>query len=73
MFTLNSDDYVIVVDYTTNYFDFALIPDKTSKTVTTYTKRIFSKFGIPKLVVSDNGPEFVVERFPLTRPFLFLV
>ena len=29
----------------------------------THTKRIFSKFGIPKVVISDNGPEFKGEAY----------
>ena len=59
LFVLNSNDFLIVVDYTTNYFDLSLLPDKKSSTVVKHTKQIFSKFGIPKIVVSDNGPEFV--------------
>ena len=29
------------------------------------TKRIFSKFGIPKKVVSDNGPEYIGKDYKL--------
>ena len=63
LFTLYSKDYLVIVDYTTNYFDLALLPDKKSSTVSTYTRQIFSKFGIPKIVVSDNGPEFAGEAY----------
>ena len=50
--------YLIIVDYTTNFYDISQIPDKTFRTVITHSKRIFSKFSIPKIVFSDNGPEF---------------
>ena len=66
LFELNGKDYVIVVDYTTNFYDISQIPDKHSSTVVLHTKRIFSKFGIPKTVMSDNGPEYIgkaYERF----------
>ena len=59
LFDLESKSYLIVVDYTTNFYDISQIPDKLSSTVVTHTKRIFSKFGIPKVVMSDNGPEYI--------------
>ena len=59
LFELESKNYVIIVDYNTNYFDVSLIPDKRLSTVVLHTKIIFSKFGIPKVIISDNGPEFV--------------
>lgn len=63
LFTLNSKDFVIVIDYTTNFFDIALIPNKESSTVVKYTKQIFSRYGIPKKVMSDNGPEFIGKAY----------
>ena len=59
LFELESKNCVIVVGYTTNYFDISLISDKKLSTVVLHTKRIFSKFGIPKIIISDNGPGFV--------------
>lgn len=63
IFTLNSKDYLIIVDYTTNYYDISLLTDKQSRRVVTQTKIIFSWFGIPKIVISDNGPEFSGEAY----------
>ena len=40
-----------------------MIPDKSSSTVVLHTKRIFSKFGILKIVISDNGPEFAGKSY----------
>ena len=39
------------------------IPDKESQTVITHLKSIFSRHGIPKEVISDNGPEFSSTSF----------
>ena len=58
LFELKSKSYLVVVDYTTNFFDISLLPNKQSATIVTHVKRIFSKFGIPKKVVSDNGPKY---------------
>ena len=66
LFCLKSKSYLIVVDYTSNFFDISQLPDKLSSTVVTHTKRIFSKFGIPKIVISDNGPEFKGRSLPET-------
>ncbi len=58
LFTLRNKDYVIVADYTSKYFDISQLENTEASTVVMHTKRIFSKFGIPKLVFSDNGPQY---------------
>jgi hypothetical protein len=63
IFHLQGKHYVIIVDYTTKFFEFCQLPDITSPTVVLHTKRIFSKFGIPELVFSDNGPEFSAQDY----------
>ena len=54
-----SKSYLVLVDYISIFFDISEIPDKRSSTVVLHTKRIFSRYGIPKEVVSDNGPKFI--------------
>ena len=63
LFSMESKDYLIIVDYTTNYFDISQLPDKKSSTATIHANRIFSRYGIPKTVMSDNGPEFTGKAF----------
>ena len=63
LFTLYNNDYLIIADYTSKFFDLHLLPDKTSPTVISYTKSTFAKFGIPKKVMSDNGPEFASSEY----------
>lgn len=45
--------YPVVVNYTTNFVDITLLPDKRSATIVTHTKIIFTKYEIPNKVVSD--------------------
>ena len=39
------------------------MPDKLSSKVVIHEKHPFSKYGIPKVVISDNGPEFTANTF----------
>ena len=63
LFTLFNKDYVIAVDYYSKFMEISQIPDKESQTVITHLKSIFSRHGIPKEVISDNGPEFSSTSF----------
>ena len=50
--------YLIVIDYTSKYFEIAQLPDASSDTVITHMRSIFARNGIPKVVFSDNGPQY---------------
>ena len=57
LFEIYSKSYLIV-EYTSNLFHISGISDKRSSTVVLHTKRIFSRHGIPKEVITDNCQEF---------------
>ena len=63
LFSLRNKDYVIVADYTSKFFDLSQLEDTEAPTVVMHTKRIFSKFGIPKEVISDNGPQYISREY----------
>ena len=63
LFTLFNKDYVTVVDYHSKSMEISQISDKESQTVITHLKSIASRHGIPKEVISDNGPEFSSTSF----------
>ena len=65
IFHLYGKHYIIVVDYMSKYFDISLMNDCQSSTVIAHTKKMFSKYGIPKIVFSDNGPEFSSAEYKL--------
>ena len=59
LFSFDNKDYVIVVDYTSKCFEISCLPNTKASTVINHTKAIFSRYGIPREVVSDNGPQFI--------------
>lgn len=63
LFYLKRKSFVIIVDYTTKYFDLSEIPNCTSHTVAEHTKAILSRYGIPKEIISDGGPEFIGKEY----------
>ncbi|XP_012938934.1 uncharacterized protein K02A2.6-like [Aplysia californica] len=60
--------YLVLVDYFSRYLEVAYMPDTTSETVVYKLKNIFARFGIPELLVTDNGPQFVSDRFHKSTP-----
>ena len=54
---------MVVVDYYSRYIELVYLADTITYTVTAKLKCIFSCFGIPDLLVSDNGPQFSLKEF----------
>ena len=63
LFKMRGKDYLLVVDYYTNYPEICLLPNTNSSTVIKYTKSIFARHGIPEVVVSDNGPQYASKEY----------
>ena len=63
LFHFKDNDYLIVVDYFSNFPEVALLKGTTSSTVITHMKSIFARHGIPEIVISDNGPQFASKEF----------
>ncbi|XP_057179703.1 uncharacterized protein K02A2.6-like [Triplophysa rosa] len=58
LFHLTGKDYLVVMDYYSNYPEVALLSDTSAKNVIAQMKTIFARHGIPVTMVSDNGPQF---------------
>ena len=58
LFNLKNKNYLLVVDYHSKFFEICLLPDTLSSTIVTHMKSIFARYGIPKIVISDNGPQY---------------
>ena len=51
--------------YNIKFFEISELPDTLATTVVSHTKNVFARFGIPKSVVSDNGPPFASQEYKL--------
>jgi len=69
LFTLNGADYLIVVGYASNFSNIVKLRGTTSKHVIDAFKSIMARFGIPKIIFSDNTPQFSSIEFPSFAKF----
>ena len=63
LFHLDSVDYLIAVDYYSNYFEVDRLSDTVASTVIHKMKAHMARHGIPDVMVSDNGPQFANSEF----------
>jgi len=63
MFTLQRKEYVVLVDYYSDFVEVQEVTDMTSPTIIQFLKEQFSRHGIPDILVSDNGPQLVSHEF----------
>ena len=63
LFQLNKYTYIVVTDYYSQYPEVSRLRDTTSKGVICYLKGIFGRWGIPEILISDNGPQFKSQEF----------
>ena len=63
LFSLNNRDYLITVDYYSNFWEVDNLSSTESISVIRKLKAHFARYGIPDVVMSDNGPQFSSERF----------
>ena len=64
LFSLNGRTYLLVVDYFSRFIEISilLVSQKSSETIRAL-KSIFARHGIPDILRSDNGPQFVSTEF----------
>ena len=82
LFTFENRDYMVTVDYLTNFWEVDHLRDDTSTcSIIRKLKLNFARYGIPQKLVSDNGPQFTSQEFKtftdeweiehdLTSPFI---
>jgi len=63
LFEYAREHYVVIVDYTSDYFEFVKIRSQAAKDVIGAMKEVFARLGIPNLVQSDNASYFVSAEF----------
>ena len=63
LFTWDGNNYVLVVDYMSRFFEVARLENMKSSTVISHMKSIFARHGIPCEVRSDNGGCYASAEF----------
>ncbi|XP_062849175.1 uncharacterized protein K02A2.6-like [Trichomycterus rosablanca] len=55
--------YLIVIDYFSRWLEILNLPKTNSDTVIQKLKSIFTRFGTPEELMTDNGPQFSADQF----------
>jgi hypothetical protein len=63
LFELSGTHYLLTVDYLSKWPEIARLESLTSRCVITHVKSMFSRYGIPDVIISDNGPQFSSSEF----------
>lgn len=63
LFQWGRSHYLVVVDYFSRYIEVANLPTLTTATTVERLKVIFARFGIPEVLVTDNGPQLASAEF----------
>ena len=63
LFEWDKSTYLLTVDYYSRYIELSKLHDTSAEEVISHTKSIFARHGIPKKLISDNGPQFSSEAF----------
>jgi len=63
LFACNGHDFLVTVDYYSNFWEVDRLEDTSSVTVIRKLKAHFARYGIPETVVSDNGPQYSATEF----------
>ena len=63
LFDLKGKPYLLLIDYYSKFIEVALLSSTTSSHIIDHVKSVFSRYGIPEIVISDNGPEFDSRQF----------
>lgn len=63
LFTWDGQEFLVLVDAYSRYFEIDLLQNTKSTTVIRKLKVHFSRFGIPEKIKTDNGPQFTSQEF----------
>lgn len=54
---------LVIVNYYSRFIEIAQLKRTTAEEVIVHTKSIFTRHGVPEIVVSDNGPQYSSEGY----------
>ena len=63
IFTLDGKDYLVTIDYFSNFWEVDRFPKPKANSTILKLKSHFARYGIPDLVISKDGPQFIADEF----------
>ena len=63
LFMLNGSTYLLVVDYYSTFSEVPKISSTVSRSVISVLKALFVRYGIPKVLQSNNCPQYSSDEF----------
>ena len=63
LFSLMNRDYFVVVDYKSNFIEVEYMTSTTSRKVVNVLEKLCARYGRPKVLISDGGPQFISKEF----------
>ena len=63
LFCIGKENYIVIIDYHSKFPVVSKLPNTTSETIAKSMSAIFSLFGPPSIIMSDNGPQFTGAAF----------
>ena len=63
LFEYEGDDFLVTVDYFSNFFELDRLRSKTAEEVIGKLKSHFARYGVPDQLITDNGPPYNSEAF----------
>ena len=63
LFEIAGKHYLAVIDYYSNFIEIDLLTTMANARVVTLLKKHCARYGIPRMIVSDGGPQFTSQEF----------
>ncbi|XP_060070340.1 uncharacterized protein K02A2.6-like [Ylistrum balloti] len=63
LFDIKGRQYLVTVDYYSNYIEVDYLSNVISAAVVNILKKQFARFGIPVTIISDGGPQITAREF----------
>ncbi|KAL3836806.1 hypothetical protein ACJMK2_022219 [Sinanodonta woodiana] len=63
LFEIQGRNYLLAIDYYSNFIYFDLLTTTSSSQVIIKLKKQLAQFGIPRIIISDGGPQFMSDEF----------
>ena len=63
LFEWKRSNYLVIIDFLSRWIEIARLERTSSECVINHIRSIFSRYGIPEILVSDNGPQYSSDLF----------